>query len=928
MRLTVFALFALPTVLAAADCGLLPSGDFEWAAKGERAEGWRTSSDANWIAVPKEGIDGSAAIGVEDAGTNNCKWLSPPVALEPNSLYGFSARVKASSGGGFTIGTPTINVTDGIENTHGEWVEQRVVVYSSDGQKPYDETFRLGEYHYRGKMLFDNARVIPLKAVYAKQSGLELGHGERIAGNRYMFNSQWVNAARLHARPLHAHKGFLFNTSRCEAGGGAYIVYRHEFAGRSVKSAAVTVSAASVKGGAIIEVSANGFQWTQIAAPTNFPADGLRVKVPASMFPVAKLLVRLTVAPKGWMRLLGYSFEGEVDGAPAYLAGSTSYVDGEGKEFARVDAPCYYTSGYGELLSVPGAPFAAWTTLSGWKVPKAHPLPTAKTEAVRVAAAANETEAVQLVLRPMMELPNMKVACPMDLKLTKWLGLKTVATIPASAVEVFRVGYVPVVRVKDVVGCADDWPDTLLPQDCEPTKFTPAVLKRWESAPYWIRVTVPKGTQPGIYRGKLRLSCSPMAGQISTYNVPFEVEVYGFELPDRMTMRTAFGLYTHAINRYHRLKTPEEKKLVYAMYLESLSKHHISPYDPTCGVKRKVKWVNGEPVFDWTEWDAAMEDARSKYGFTDFQIPGPLGLGGGNEAESYPGIVPGLGLKSDHPDYEKFEAKYLKAIESHLKEKGWLKDAYVYCYDEPRIGADKFVKAGLSLVAKYAPGIDRLLTAPVRETLVGGPNIWCPIARDLHTPGTAERRAAGDRFWWYVCMFPKPPYPSLFIDHPGVDLRVWLWQSWRENIEGILIWNTTWWTSNLAYPDPKHPQNPYLDATAWSPRYPGVGASNGDGRFFYPPPRACAAFDEEKDIGPVLEKPVETIRLEYIRDGIEDFEYFTMLKKLSPESPLLQVPPEVSASPTEFSIDPAHMERHRARLAREIARLINLNKRR
>jgi hypothetical protein len=100
-----------------------------------------------------------------------------------------------------------------------------------------------------------------------------------------------------------------------------------------------------------------------------------------------------------------------------------------------------------------------------------------------------------------------------------------------------------------------------------------------------------------------------------------------------------------------------------------------------------------------------------------------------------------------------------------------------------------------------------------------------------------------------------------------------------------------------------------------------VGNSNGDGRFFYPPPDACAAFDEGREVGPVIERPVETIRLEYVRDGIEDFEYFAILKKLDPANPLLKVPPEVSASPTEFSIDPVHMERHRERLAREIVRL-------
>ena len=39
-------------------------------------------------------------------GTNNCKWLSPPVMLEPNRVYGFAAQVKTFGHGALTIGTP------------------------------------------------------------------------------------------------------------------------------------------------------------------------------------------------------------------------------------------------------------------------------------------------------------------------------------------------------------------------------------------------------------------------------------------------------------------------------------------------------------------------------------------------------------------------------------------------------------------------------------------------------------------------------------------------------------------------------------------------------------------------------------------------------------------------------------------------------
>ena len=918
MRNVLLAVGCIASVSVSA--AMLPDGNFEDTAKGKKT-GWRTTSEAGRVLAPGKGMGGSAAIGVDGVGTNNCKWLSPPVMVEPNAVYGMSAWVLSDTkGGSLTIGTPNMNMTESIQNSFGKWIERKTVVFTSDAPKPYRETFRLGEYRITGSLLFDNARVFPLKPIHDEKDGLVLGHGERISGTRYTFNTQWSRDSRAHARPLFALKRMQFNSQHFDAGSESYIIYRHDLSGRKWRSAEATFSASSVRGGAAVDVSPDGKNWRRIAELKEISAAGTKLEIPAEALGSNEVYVKMSVVPKGWLRLQGYSFSAEVDGPPVYFAGGTRYVDGEtGKEFARIGKPVFYTSGYGAVLDAGNAPFAAWTALSGWKVPKDLPAPAAKTDAVRVAAAANEAEAVQLILRPATDLASARISCG-ELRLGKWMGFRTAGRIPASSVEIFRVGYVPVVRVKDVVGCADDWPDTLLPQDAKPASFAPAELKAGENVPFWVRVKVPKGTPPGKYKGRLSISAERANGGVSVSAVPFEVEVYGFEMPDKMTCRTAFGMYTDSIDRYHRLKTREHKKQVYGYYFESLSAHHVSPYNYTPGVSWKTVWRNGEPVIDWSEWDAAMEDARNRYGFTDFRISS-LGLGGGNEAGSFQGSVPGLGMKSSHPDYEKHIAKYLKAVETHFREKGWLKDAYVYCYDEPRHSADKHVKNALALVAKYAPGLDRLLTAPVRKALIGGPNIWCPIARDLHMPGSAERRAAGDRFWWYVCMFPKPPYPSLFIDHPGVDLRVWLWQSWREEIEGILIWNTTWWTSNLAYPDKKRPQNPYLDTTAWSPRYPGVGNSNGDGRFFYPPAHACEAFDEGKEIGPVLERPVETIRLEYVRDGIEDFEYFAILKKLDPSNPLLKVPPEVSASPTEFSIDPIHMERHRERLAREIVRL-------
>jgi hypothetical protein len=347
------------------------------------------------------------------------------------------------------------------------------------------------------------------------------------------------------------------------------------------------------------------------------------------------------------------------------------------------------------------------------------------------------------------------------------------------------------------------------------------------------------------------------------------------------------------------------------------------------GAFEPVDFAKVTPVFDWAKWDAAMTRAFDTYHFNSF-VMHVDGLGGGTfQSRSEPSF---LGYAESCPEYDLLLGKYLKGIEAHLREKGWLDKAYVYWFDEPDPKDYAFVMNGFSKLKKHAPGLRRMLTEQVEKDLVGGPNLWVPLTPSLNVAGLEERRAAGDQFWWYVCCGPTAPYATEFIDHPGTELRVWLWQTWAERVTGVLIWETVYWTSGTAYPDRANPQNPYLDPMCWvvdDKLAPGTKRpwGNGDGRFLYPPEAAadgCAA-------APVLDGPVDTVRLELLRDGIEDYEYFVILKRLLAEKgakldprtranaeALLAVPADVSASLTSFTRDPATIEAHRDRLARAI----------
>ncbi len=337
-------------------------------------------------------------------------------------------------------------------------------------------------------------------------------------------------------------------------------------------------------------------------------------------------------------------------------------------------------------------------------------------------------------------------------------------------------------------------------------------------------------------------------------------------------------------------------------------------------------------VFDFSAWDDAMDRAINKYHFNSFRLSIP-GLGGGTfHAIHEPSL---LGFKEDDPEYPIILESYYRQMEKHLAERSWLDEAYVYWFDEPSPDQYSFVMNGFDKLKRYCPRIPRMLTEQPEPQLEGGPNIYCVIS-NLYREGAAEkRRAFGDKFWWYVCTGPKAPYCTLFIDHPGTEMRVWLWQTWKRGIEGILVWQTNYWTSSAAYPDPEHPQNPYEDPMGWVSGYSTPKGNkrpwgNGDGRFIYPPLAAADAHPA----GPVLDGPVDSIRWEMLRDGIEDYEYLVILDKLlkakkdklatgqrQKYTTLLDVPKAITKDMTTFTKDPSPIEARRNQIAQTIAKL-------
>lgn len=323
------------------------------------------------------------------------------------------------------------------------------------------------------------------------------------------------------------------------------------------------------------------------------------------------------------------------------------------------------------------------------------------------------------------------------------------------------------------------------------------------------------------------------------------------------------------------------------------------------------------PRFDFARWDAAMEQAFARYHFNAFTVP-IQGMGGGTfDGRTEPEL---LGYHEGDPEYTAAFDAYCRGLEQHLADKGWLDQAYVYWFDEPDRKDFPFVMKGMRRLKQHAPRLWRLLTKEVDAELLGGPNLWCPLTPLYREDSGEARRKLGERFWWYICCGPKAPYCTEFIDHPGTEQRVWLWQTWQRGVQGILIWQTNYWTSPTAYPQGR--QDPYTDPMSWvsgyhTPTGARIGWGNGDGRFLYP------GLNK-------LDGPVESLRWELLRDGVEDYEYLTLLADAVAKLPadrrgmyadLLTVPRELTTDMTTFTRDPGVIERRREAVARALEAL-------
>jgi hypothetical protein len=335
---------------------------------------------------------------------------------------------------------------------------------------------------------------------------------------------------------------------------------------------------------------------------------------------------------------------------------------------------------------------------------------------------------------------------------------------------------------------------------------------------------------------------------------------------------------------------------------------------------------------DFSEFDRGARRTLDELGFNAYDLP-LEGLGTGSFYTSQAGVF--CGFRQGTPEYDRLLSQYLKQVEDHLSAHGWLGREYIYWFDEPDPKDYPFVREGMLNIRRNAPRLTRFITEhrPGPE-IMDVSEIGCTIFHRVDPKAVAELAPKGREFWSYLCTAPQSPWVSLFIDHPAINLRMWLWMTYKWGLKGILVWRADYWNSPTLFP-PGVLQNPWQDPMSYTVGYglPYGEVShwgNGDGRFLYPPNR-----DPGKDKTKYFCGPVDSVRWEILREGIEDYEYFVLLdaavKKARSDprmkaqaaeaAKLLDLPATVFTTGQNYTKDPLVLLGIRAKVAEAIERL-------
>ncbi len=447
---------------------------------------------------------------------------------------------------------------------------------------------------------------------------------------------------------------------------------------------------------------------------------------------------------------------------------------------------------------------------------------------IQVSAARNEFESVQIVMLPI----NQKHFSLYDIAFSGFRHESTSDVINASAAkfQAYTVEYVSAL--------ANKVPDILVP-------FAPLGVSDGLNHPLWFTFYVPLGALEGDYSSNITLTVDKKYGSGVTpqdVTLSLRLHVFNFTLPRQPTLQSNFGLSSPPLSaRFNAtMQVFQDHRMGYWAHAP------MPPFNITAtGV---VDFVNFTAMDEYYAIFHAWETHSFGVGF----YPESSILQSTFDVDGTPYSPSNF---STCPKYNTTLAQYLFRVEDHLKNQSFLDDLgrNITWYSETYfVGRDEVDAAGGAqlewAIGNYTWLKETLnMTLPIMQTMGDSAELRAVVDIICHHTGGREPdylhewQASGKEAWIYTTCGPRFPGPSIQTGTFNLQVRALGWQTFLFNYTHYLIWDV---------------QTPYNEGDGY-----GYQGWNG-GTLLYRAPND----------GRYL-----SARLENVRDGFEDHDYFVLL---------------------------------------------------
>jgi len=502
---------------------------------------------------------------------------------------------------------------------------------------------------------------------------------------------------------------------------------------------------------------------------------------------------------------------------------------------------------------------------------------------VQVEAVRNEYESAQVVVTPANDVKKLTVS----ISALKGPGT-IVPKVGANFLGFIHIDKGTVETPAEYLICT---PPAEIPDHLREEKTVS--VKAGTNKPIWLTVYVPKKCEPGTYEGKISIEADSAEA-----SVPISIKVHPITLTDERTLYLTNWFSPGNIAKFHSVEQWSEPfwKML-GSYARCMADHRqntvITPIMDLITIHYDAQ---GNRSFDFSKFDRWVELFK-KAGVIGTIEGGHLGGRGVWEATDFDGSMPRSfnadgkererpGMKTTSAEEREFLSYFIPALQKHLEEKGWL-DCYMqHLADEPIPPSAESYKKLYSYVKEFGPKLKTIDAAMCNE-IAGCIDIWVPQPQHYENDMKffEERRLAGDEIWFYTCLSPKGKYLNRFLDFQLIRTRIMHWANYKFGLTGYLHWGFNYWRGD-----------PYTDLqNDWLPP--------GDSHLVYPGKAG----------------PMSSIRLEALRDGVEDFELLKQLEKKDPKK-ARDICESVIRSMTDYTMDPSEFRKARAKLIKELAK--------